>query len=128
MQRKTAEFIVSIPTGGDTLRGKFRVKVKLTYREILEMDSVRRQLQGPQGGDVDPLAALVASSLAKINTHIMDGDCPSWWKDANNGLDFDDLNIILEVAKELNKVEKAHLDDLKKLSDKAAELLKTSME
>jgi hypothetical protein len=114
------EFVVSITTDeGEELRGKFKVKVKPSYRDILNMDAARRSLLGPQGGDVDALAALIASNLAEIQT--MSVEVPSWWKDAKNGLDFDDINVIIKVAEGLHGVQKAHLKTVQDEAAKAKE-------
>jgi hypothetical protein len=128
MARKTAEFVVSIPVEGEeNLRGKFKVNVKLSLREILEMDALKRSLLGPQGGEVGGMAQLVAGTIARIQTHAV--ETPSWFKDANCGLDFDDVNVVLAIGAELNKVEKSHLEDIQKAASKAAEaLIKTTKE
>jgi len=123
MAKNEAEFTVNIPVEGEEpLRGKFRVKVKLSYKDILNMDSIRRQLLGPQGGEADGMAALIASSLAKIQVHTLES--PSWWKSANNGLEFDDINVVLAVITEINKVEKDHVAALAKAAEDAVEKLK----
>lgn len=123
MRRNEAEFTVNIPMPGEEpLRGKFKVKVKLSYRDILNMDAIRRQLLGPQGGDADGMAALISQGVAKIRVHAL--ETPSWWRDADNGLDFEDINVVLTVLTELNKVEKDYLDDIQKAAGKAAEDLK----
>jgi len=117
------EFTVNIPVSGqDPFRGKFRVKVKLSYREILSMDALRRQLLGPGGNEADGLASLIASSVAKIRTHAI--ETPSWWKDNENGLGFEDIEVVLGVLTELNKVEKDHLEGLQKAAEEARKDLK----
>lgn len=127
MARNEAEFTVSIPqqAGEEPLRGKFRVKVKLSYRDILNMDAMRRQLLGPGGGEADGFAALIASNVAKIRIHSL--ETPSWWREAEEGLGFDDIGVIVAIANELNKIEKDHLEDLKKLAEKATEDLKAEV-
>jgi len=121
--KNEAEFAVSIPVEGEEpLRGKFKVKIKLSYRDILNMDSTRRSLLGPQAGEPDGIAALIASGLAKIRAHTI--DAPSWWSSADHGLAFDDINVVLNVLTELNKVEKDYLEDLKVRAEKAAVELK----
>ena len=128
MAKNETEFAVTIPLGEgeEPLRGKFKVKIKLSYRDILNMDAQRRQLLGPGGGEADGMAALIASAVSKIRTHAL--DTPSWWRDAENGLGFDDINIVLTILNELNKVEKDYLDDLKKAAEKAVEDLKPKEE
>jgi hypothetical protein len=124
---KFESFVVCIPVEGEEpLRGKFTVKVKLSVREMLEMDQVRRGLLGPQAGEPDALAAYMASNLARIRTHAT--ETPSWWKEAGNGLEFDDINVIMAVSQELDKVEKSHLADLKARAEKAKLALATESE
>lgn len=123
MNRKTAEFTVSIPVEGDEpLRGKFKINVKLSYREILAMDQMRRQLLGPLSGEADGMAALIASAVAKIRTHAI--ETPGWWKESNQGMDFEDITVVLAILDEINKIEKSHLEDLQKAAEKATESLK----
>jgi hypothetical protein len=122
-KKNESEFSVTIPVPDEEpLRGKFRVKVKLSYRDILNMDSIRRQLLGPNGGEADGMAALVASGLAKIRTHSL--ETPSWWKEAGDGLEFEDINVVLSVLTEINNIEKEHLAEVQKAADKAVEELK----
>jgi hypothetical protein len=123
MNRKTAEFTVTIPVEGEEpLRGKFKINVKLSYREMLNMDAMRRQLLGPLSGEADGMAALIATAVSKIRTHAI--DTPSWWKEAGNGIEFDDMNVVLTVLEEVQKVEKSHLEELQKAAEKATEALK----
>lgn len=128
MRRNEAEFLVNIPVEGEEqpLRGKFRVKVRLSYRDILNMDSRRRQLLGPAGGEADGLAALIASTLSKVQTHTL--EAPSWWKEAGDGLEFEDINVILKVAAELNKVEVDYMEGLKKAAEEAKPTLQAEVE
>lgn len=103
--RKTVDFTVNIPVPGeDPLRGKFSCKTKLSYREMLEQDAIRRQLLGPAGGEPDPVVALISGAVAKIRVHC--SETPSWWKENGQGMDFDDINILLAVLNEVNRVEK----------------------
>lgn len=123
MNRKTAEFTVTIPVDGDEpLRGKFKINIKLSYREILQMDAMRRQLLGTLSGEADGMASLIASAVAKIRTHAV--ETPSWWKEAGNGIEFDDMNIVLTVLAEIQKLEQDHLAEIQKAADKATEALK----
>ncbi len=123
MNRKTAEFTVSIPVEGDEpLRGKFKINIKLSYREVLQMDAMRRQLLGPLSGEADGMASLIASYVAKIRTHAI--ETPSWWKEAGNGVDFDDMNIVMAIMAEIQKLEMDHLAEIQKAAEKATEALK----
>ena len=121
-----AEFVVNVSlSNGETLRGKFKVKIKLSYREILAMDAARRSYLGPQPGEPDQVANLLAVALAKVNTHAI--ETPSWWKEANNGADFDELDVILAVYQELQKVEQDYLAGLKKSAAEAGGELKKTL-
>lgn len=123
---RDAEFAVNIPIQGEEpLVGKFRVKKKLSYRDILQMDSTRRQLLGPQGGEADGLASVIASGIAKIRTHVI--DAPSWWKGSNEGLDFEDVAVVLAIVSEINKVENDYYDGLKKSAEEAEAKLKEGL-
>jgi len=124
MARNETEFSVNIPVPGEEpFRGKFRVKVRLSYRDILAMDGLRRQLLGPlNGGEADGVAQLIASAVAKIRTHAT--ETPSWWTDNGAGLDFEDINVVLSVLEELKKVETEYYDRLKKDASEAATELK----
>jgi hypothetical protein len=118
-----SEFVVNINLPSDeTLRGKFKAKIKLSYRDILSMDAMRRSYLGAQPGEPDGVASTIAMALAKINTHCV--ETPSWWKEAGNGLDFEDLDVVLTVYQELQKVENEYLKKLKKEAVDAGEALK----
>lgn len=117
----SVEFSVSIPTDGETLRGKFKVKVRLSFRERLRMDELRRSLLGDKSTEASAEANGVASALAKIQIHLLEG--PSWWKDNGNGLEFEDPNVVLMVLEGLDKVEEEHMAKLKKEGAEARENL-----
>lgn len=123
MRTKYAEFTVTIPVPGEEpLRGKFKVKTNLSYRDLLNMDAMRRQLLGSQGGDPSDVASLISSGLAKIRTHVVES--PSWWRDADNGLEFDDVGVILAVLNEVTKAEAEAAKELQDAANKASEALK----
>lgn len=123
MRKNEEEFVVNVTTkDGENLRGKFRVKVKLSLRDMLGMDAMRRSLLGPQTGEPDQVAFLIASGTAKIRAHAL--ETPSWWKDSNDGLDLDDIDVLVSVLTELNKVEKEYQDRNKKSAEDGMETLK----
>jgi hypothetical protein len=117
----TAEFVVSISYNEETLKGKFKVKTRLSFRERLRMDEIRRSLLGPSSTEASMEANGIASALAKVQVHLIES--PSWWKTNSNGLDFEDPNVVLTVFEELNKAEDAYLKGLKKEGDEAREEL-----
>jgi hypothetical protein len=111
------EFVVSIPTNGEVLKGKFKVKVRLSFRERLRMDELRRSLLGAKSAEASAEAEGLAAALAKIQVHMI--EAPSWWKDNGNGLEFEDPNIVLSVLEEVTKAEQEYLAGLKKDGDSA---------
>lgn len=127
MARRDEEFTVSIPVEGEDqpLRGKFRIKLKLSMAEMLSMDALRRQLLGPSPDGASTEAAVLAHAVSKIRTFAL--ETPSWWKDAQDGLGFDDINVPLLILSELNKIEKTYLDGLTKKAEAAASELKAEV-
>lgn len=124
--QKTAEFTVSINcSDGEVLRGKFKVKLRLSHKDRLQMDEIRRNLLGIKSSEASPEANGLASALAKIQVHLI--DAPSWWKDGGNGLEFEDDEVVLEVLEGLTKVEGEYLAEIKKSAGEAREELKTDL-
>jgi len=116
--QKTEEFTVSIPTSdGDTLRGKFKIKLRLSHRDRLQMDEIRRSLLGTKSSEASQEAYGLATALAKIQVHLI--DAPSWWKENSNGLDFEDDEVVLRVLEALTKVESDYQAKIKKDADEA---------
>lgn len=125
--QKTEEFTVSIPTSdGDTLRGKFKIKLRLSHRDRLQMDEIRRNLLGTKSSEASQEAYGLASALAKIQVHLL--DAPSWWKENSNGLDFEDDEVVLAVLEGLTKVENEYRAKIQKEADEARGDLKKELE
>ncbi len=113
---------------GNDYNGLFTAKTKLSYREMIGQDALRRQILGP-----DPKNALAevwehASLSSYLSFHVT--DAPDWWKQSNGGLDGvvgTDLNVLTTVfntiAAAIEKEIKAHAKDAedaqKKLADAA---------
>lgn len=103
-------------TSGNTYTGIFTAKTKLSYREIIAKDAMRRQILGP-----DPKNALAdvwehASLSSYLQVHLI--DAPDWWKQSNGGLDGvvgTDLNVLTTVfnavAAKIEEEIKAHAKD-----------------
>lgn len=121
---KTVDVVINIPVEEDEmpLRGKFTIKTKLSMAEILGQDAIRRQLLGPNPDGVGAEAAAVAYAVSKIRTYTT--DAPSWWKDADEGLKFEDINIPLIILGELDKALAAETAKLSKKATAATEVLK----
>ena len=110
---------------GSTLRGTFKVKLRLSYRDVLRMDSIRRDLLGKSPEMADGAASVIAERFAKMWVHIL--EAPSWWKDAGNGIDFEDAAPINEVFNAIEKLEKEHYEEMKAKAESAKEELKKNL-
>jgi uncharacterized protein YnzC (UPF0291/DUF896 family) len=103
------EFVVD--EVGDTtaqkFQGKFALKTVLTHKEQLRRDELRRLYLGSftQSANPSPRAANQAELFSEINARITGdkGSAPSWWTDADGGLELSDDNIVLAITTELNK-------------------------
>lgn len=96
--------------GKETLRGTFKFKVRLSYRDVLAMDDRRRRYMGANAEYADQAVLQVAYMFAKIQTHLMES--PSWWKEADNG-----MNLEPGPDSVVNKLFLAILEEEKKASD-----------
>jgi hypothetical protein len=96
---KEASFSVHVvgETTGETFPGVFRIKLRLSHRDRLREDMLRREYLGPspEGQSVGIEAATTADILATLNTRII--DAPKWWANTANGLDLEDSNVITTV-------------------------------
>lgn len=80
-----------------TWKGLFKTKIRLSHRDHLRQDEIRRDLIGPQppGVSPGPRAGNTADLLSFIQIHLLES--PQWWTMNGNGLDFEDDNVISEV-------------------------------
>lgn len=98
-------------------RGVFEVKLALSHRESLVKDQRRRELLGPKPEAADKEARNIAFVFAKLYIHIT--KAPSWWAEADGGVDLLDEAPVMEVLKKLEELEEAALAKL--LADKKAD-------
>lgn len=110
---------------GTTLRGTFKIKLRLSYRDVLRMDAIRRDLLGKNAELADLATSNIAAKFAKMWVHIV--DAPAWWKDSGNGLDLEDAAPISEVYDAIEKMEKEHYEELQAKTASAKEELKKNL-
>ncbi len=121
-----AEFAVN-ETGeftGNQYPGTFKIKLRLSHRDRLRLDQMRRELLGPSPDGQPPLieAANTAEIFSYLWTRII--SAPSWWVNAGNGIDLEDNKVVSVVyAKTVEKVNEA-IEALNKKGDEAKEDLK----
>lgn len=90
---------------GTTFLGKFRVKTRLSFREQLRIDQIRRELIGPDpAGNVGDDAAAYAVALSELAVRLV--EVPGWWKESKNGLDLEDENVLFDVWKKVREIVK----------------------
>jgi hypothetical protein len=85
-----------------TWAGEFTVKTKLSWRDQLNMDKMRRELLGPdpQGASQDAVAqAVILSELAARLT-----DAPKWWTESKGGIDLYDDNVLTAIYEKVRKI------------------------
>ena len=93
-------------TSAERFQGKFSLKTVLTHKEQLRRDELRRAYLGSfNQATPSPRAANQAELFAEINSRIVDlqKGCPSWWKDADMGLELQDDNVVMAINKKLNE-------------------------
>lgn len=104
----------------ERFQGKFSLKTVLSHREQLRRDELRRLYLGAfNQADPSPRANNQSDILSEINIRI-DGDkgCPSWWKDADMGLNLKDDSILKVINEQLNQ---GILERQKKVKEAIAE-------
>lgn len=81
----------------DKFTGVFKCKTRLSHRDALRRDQVRRSLLGADPDSASPRAESVADCLSECSVRIL--EAPSWWTTAGEGMDLCDDNVLAEVYK-----------------------------
>jgi hypothetical protein len=109
-------------TTGTPWFGKFKAKIRLSLRDQLNRDKIRRELLGSMGGTPDDRALSIAIIISELTVRLV--EAPPWWREQANGLDLEDGNVVSKVYDEAMKVEADALDNRKKKADEAKGELK----
>jgi hypothetical protein len=126
MSSNTTEITVrSTLLDGTVLHGRFKIKTRLSNRDSLKLDEIRRSLLGEKSDMANENINGLASVLAKIAVNVVES--PSWWKDSNNGLDLDEQGPVMDVFEAVLKAEKDYADDLKKKAEAAKSVLEPEL-
>lgn len=102
---------------GETFVGKFTVKKRLSFREQLARDNIRRELLGPAAGD--PSIGASSSSIVFSELRVRVVEAPSWWTNRDNGLDLIDDNVVGAVYKPIADMIKQQNDEADAAAEKA---------
>lgn len=121
----TVQFTVSVigDTTGEKWYGMFKVKPRLSHRDQLQRDKVRRELLGADGSNASVRAKDQAEIFSQLAVRVV--EAPSWWKDNGNGLDLVDDNVIADVYSAAVKAEVDALEETKKAGEQAVQELAT---
>ncbi len=110
-------------TTGEEFKGVFRVRTRLSHRDRLLIDQIRRQLLGPQ--PVGTIPGDQANSIADVfsNLQVRIVDAPSWFKNSQGGLDLADDNVCAEIFTQVMKAERDAINAITDAAKKAKEEL-----
>ncbi len=113
-------------TTGDRKVGKFTAKKRLSFRDQLTRDNLRRQLLGPAVGQPLPRALSAANVFSELGVRIV--EAPSWWTDNDGGMDLEDDEVVAAVYEKAMEAEEEALKALKKDAEKATDDIKAAAE
>ncbi len=119
MIQKTVSFTIDIK-GQVTERhyeGVFEVKTRLTTREKLREDELRRSLLGGNPQFAAPDAADTARALAYLTVRLV--KAPSFWEELNGCLESEDDNLLVAVNNAAVEAIEAELEKVKKKGEEA---------
>lgn len=99
-------------TTGKAFKGLFKTKIRLSHRDNLRMDEIRRELLGKGAEYPSPRAVNASEIFSMLAIHLI--EVPQWWKMEGDGLDLEDDNVVAEVY---GRVVEAKAEALKKLKE-----------
>ena len=108
-------------TTGEKWTGQFTTKVRLSHRDHLRLDSIRRELLGVNPESASPRARQSADIFASASVHIT--KAPSFWTSSGNGMDLADDNVLAEVWAGIEKAKTEYAQSLKLDEDLAKQEL-----
>lgn len=115
-------YIVGESTG-EVFRGDFEAKTRLSHRDELYKDKLRRELLGPDPDHATKESHARAMAFSELRVRLT--DYPRWWEESGFGMDLFDENVIAELYKEATRVEHEAQEEFMKKADEAQEVLKT---
>ena len=111
---------------GELWFGRFVAKQRLSLRDQLNRDKIRRDLLGEMGGSADVRAASIAMIVSELIVRLV--EFPDWWKEQANGLDMADENVVVKVYDAAMKAESDANEARKAKAEAAKEALKQSVD
>lgn len=115
----TKQFFINVKgeTTGLEYSGSFTAKALLSHAEQMEVEALRREFLGSYAATADQRNKNQATIFAGLSFRLT--EAPDWWKQAGNGVQLYDDNVMAEVWEQAIKVETEFLKDLKERADKA---------
>jgi hypothetical protein len=125
MAMTTAPFSIRVvgEETGEIWVGDFVAKERLTHRDVLRKDQIRRELLGAAGGSPDARAMSVAFIVSELTVRLT--KMPKWFEESGFGLDLEDESVLALVYDKAIKVQlDAQAARKKAAEDKKEELKK----
>lgn len=82
---------------GESYMGKFTVRTRMSFKDALTRDSVRRNLLGASPETASVRANSVADVFSELAVRVV--EAPSWWTNSDNGIELVDDNVVAEIYK-----------------------------
>jgi hypothetical protein len=122
--KNTVEFSVDVvgELTKNSYVGGFTAKTKLSVRETLRQDEIRRSILGADAQNASLEAQTVANAVAYLHTHIT--KAPDWWRELDGGLNVEDLNLLAAVNNSCHDAVDAEYKALEKEADESKTALK----
>jgi hypothetical protein len=127
MAQPTFSFVFEIigDNTGEKFVGNFDSKLRLSHRDQLNKDQLRRQIIGDKPDQATKDSMMRAEILSHLSISLVDS--PKWWKESGGGLDLFDDNIIFELYDRVVQGQTKAIDEvLKKGEEAKAELKKVA--
>lgn len=102
-----------------TYTGEFRAKKRLSHRDHLRKDQVRRELLGGQAGLATERAITTSMILSELAVRLTKWE--SWWDVCGKGLDLEDDNVIGVLYDKVIAIENEAVEGKKKAAEKIAD-------
>jgi hypothetical protein len=97
---------------GETFKGVFKAVPRLSHRDNLRRDQLRRDLLGSKPEDASVDATNVSAVFSKLWVHLV--EFPSWWKDSKNGLELLDETPVAAVYDNVARIEREAIEAIQK--------------
>lgn len=109
-------------TTGQTWTGTFKAKDKLSFRDQITIDRIRRDLLGPNATGADPEIIAQVTVLAELAVRII--DAPNWWRESKQGTELHDTNVLMELYTAAMKVQDDAMARIREAGEKAKQDLR----